>query len=85
MSNDALGKVGTLEESAHRYGGRSRPRRSVPRGVKTSPKGCIVGQGQERLSDCRSKDQALSRCEPSDISSPDLTLGCLRVLDDDNL
>ena len=32
MTYDALGKVGTLEESAHRYGGRSRPRRSLPRG-----------------------------------------------------
>jgi hypothetical protein len=29
MSDDALGKVGTLEESAHRYGGLSRPRRRL--------------------------------------------------------
>jgi hypothetical protein len=36
MSYGALGKVGTLEESAHRYGGldggTSRPRRSLARG-----------------------------------------------------
>ena len=36
MTYDALGKVGTLEESAHRYGGlhggHSRPRRSLARG-----------------------------------------------------
>lgn len=32
MSNDAFGKVGKVEESAHRYGGLSRPRRSLPRG-----------------------------------------------------
>lgn len=36
MSYDALGKVDTLEESAHRYGGLcsgpSRPRRSLARG-----------------------------------------------------
>jgi hypothetical protein len=31
MNDGALGKVSTLEESAHRYGGRSRPRRSLPR------------------------------------------------------
>jgi hypothetical protein len=31
MSYDASGKVATLEELAHRYGGLSRPRRSLAR------------------------------------------------------
>ena len=88
ISDHALGKVGMLEESAHRYGGLhggpSRPRRNLARGQDFSK----VLHSWPRL---RTTLRLLIE-RPSNILlqakwlfSPGYYLGCLRVLGDDDL